>query len=92
MLADKAVDSIFKKPSSVFVTAKAKEILFEGLPVDCTVKDFAGSATCNVLKEKAESLVPVGEGKYLFSLFGHVRTCIMYLNIVGFKFATHLFT
>ncbi|XP_070167686.1 sensory neuron membrane protein 1-like isoform X1 [Polyergus mexicanus] len=66
----KAVDSIFHKPASLFVKAKAKDILFNGLPVDCTVKDFAGSAVCNVLKTEAKDLVPDGEDRYKFSLFG----------------------
>lgn len=68
----KAVDSIFHKPESLFVTAKAKDILFDGLPVDCTVKDFAGSAVCNVLKTEAKDLIPDGEDRYKFSLFGGV--------------------
>lgn len=68
----KAVDSIFHKPDSIFVKAKAKDILFDGLPVDCTVKDFAGSAACNVLKTEAKDLVPDGEDRYKFSLFGGV--------------------
>ncbi|XP_076247574.1 sensory neuron membrane protein 1 [Calliopsis andreniformis] len=71
-LLNKAVDSIFKKPSSVFIRTKAKNLLFDGILIDCTVKDFAGSAVCSVLKEKAElsGLIPDGEGHYLFSLFG----------------------
>ncbi|XP_011635608.1 sensory neuron membrane protein 1-like isoform X1 [Pogonomyrmex barbatus] len=66
----KAVNSIFHKPESLFVTAKAKDILFDGLPVDCTVTDFAGSAVCNLLKTEAKDLVPDGENRYKFSLFG----------------------
>ncbi|XP_026669914.1 sensory neuron membrane protein 1 isoform X2 [Ceratina calcarata] len=69
-ILNKAVDSIFKKPSTVFIRAKVKEILFEGLPIDCTVKDFAGTAVCTVLKENDDSFVPDGEGRYLFSIFG----------------------
>lgn len=68
----KAVNSIFHNPDSVFVTAKAKDILFDGLPVDCTVTDFAGAAVCNVLKTEAKDLVPDGENRYKFSLFGGV--------------------
>ncbi|XP_053979000.1 sensory neuron membrane protein 1-like isoform X1 [Hylaeus volcanicus] len=69
-VVNKAMDSIFKKPSSVFVRAKAKDILFEGLPIDCTVKDFAGSAVCGQLKEKEAQFRKEGEGQYFFSLFG----------------------
>lgn len=53
--------------------AKAKDILFDGLPVDCTVEDFAGSAVCSVLEEEAKDLIPDGPNRYKFSLFGGVR-------------------
>lgn len=56
------------------MTAKAKDILFDGLPVDCTVTDFAGSAVCNLLKTEAKDLVPDGENRYKFSLFGGVSS------------------
>ncbi|XP_012225459.1 sensory neuron membrane protein 1-like isoform X1 [Linepithema humile] len=69
-IVGKAVDSIFHKPDSIFVRAKAKDILFDGLPVDCTVTDFAGSAVCNLLKTEAKDLVPDGENRYKFSIFG----------------------
>ncbi|XP_076639657.1 sensory neuron membrane protein 1 [Colletes latitarsis] len=69
-IINKGVDSIFKKPSSVFVKATAKEILFEGLPIDCTVKDFAGSAICNNLKSRSSDFTTDGQGHYFFSLFG----------------------
>lgn len=71
------MDNIFKKPESVFIRAKAREILFDGLPVDCTGKDFASSAICSVLKEKDDALIADGPGRYLFSLFGPVRIFIL---------------
>jgi len=72
-IAGKAVNSIFHKPDSIFIKAKAKDIMFDGLPVDCTVTDFAGAAVCNVLETEAKDLVPDGEKRYKFSLFGGVR-------------------
>lgn len=71
-IVNKAIDSIFKKPGTIFVKAKVKDILFNGLPIDCTVKDFAGSATCSVLESKAEEsgLISDGQGHYYFSIFG----------------------
>lgn len=70
---DKAVDSIFKKPDSVFVKVKAREILFDGLPVDCSVKDFAGSAVCGILKSEGKDLMNDGDDHYRFAIFGAVR-------------------
>ncbi|KAL2716851.1 sensory neuron membrane protein 1-like [Vespula squamosa] len=69
-ILNKAVDSIFKKPDSIFVKVKAREILFDGLPVDCTVKDFAGSAVCSILKSEGKDLVNDGDNRYKFSIFG----------------------
>lgn len=76
-ILNKAVDSIFKKPDSVFVRAKAREILFDGLPVDCTVKDFAGSAVCSILKTEGKDLIEVEENRYKFSIFGAKNGTVM---------------
>ncbi|XP_043284448.1 sensory neuron membrane protein 1 isoform X2 [Venturia canescens] len=70
-LSAKAVDSIFKKPDNVFVKATAHDIIFGGLPIDCAVKDFAGTAICSLLKENSDDLKVDGEDLYRFSLFGH---------------------
>ncbi|KAF7992411.1 hypothetical protein HCN44_001736 [Aphidius gifuensis] len=69
-LAGKAVDSIFHKPSSVFVKATVREILWTGLPVDCSVQDFAGKAVCGILREDDSALLKDGEENYKFALFG----------------------
>lgn len=66
------MDSIFHKPDSVFVKATAKQILWDGLPVDCSVKDFAGSAVCSILRENDGGLIKDGPENYKFALFGHV--------------------
>ncbi|XP_015114625.1 sensory neuron membrane protein 1 isoform X1 [Diachasma alloeum] len=69
-LAAKAVDSIFKKPDSVFVKATVREILWTGLPVDCTVQDFQGKAVCSLLAENEAAFIVEGPGKYRFALLG----------------------
>jgi len=82
-IAGKAVNSIFHKPDSIFIKTKAKDIMFNGLPVDCTVTDFAGAAVCNVLKTEAKDLVPDGENRYKFSLFGGVRESSCFRELTG---------
>ncbi|XP_051174134.1 sensory neuron membrane protein 1-like [Leptopilina boulardi] len=70
-LVGKAINSIFHNPKSVFVKVKVKDLLFTGLPIDCTVTDFAGAAVCGILKEQGEDdLIKEGEGRYRFSFFG----------------------
>ncbi|KAL7302089.1 hypothetical protein TKK_0005318 [Trichogramma kaykai] len=50
----KGLNSIFRKPSSMFIKAKVREILIDGLPIDCNVTDSAGLAICNELHAKWE--------------------------------------
>ena len=63
----------------MFVSTTPHQILFGGLPIDCTVKDFAGSAVCTLLKDSPD-LEADGENRYKFSLFGHVIT-FFYLTL-----------
>ncbi|XP_067206521.1 sensory neuron membrane protein 1-like isoform X2 [Linepithema humile] len=65
----KAVDSIFKKPESIFIKTTVKDLFFHGVSFDCTdVTDFAGSAVCGVLSEQTEMFIKEsGEGlRYRF--------------------------
>lgn len=47
-------------------------MIFDGLPIDCTVTDFAGGAVCGMLKENDADLMKDGPDKYKFSLLGVV--------------------
>ncbi|XP_014206769.1 sensory neuron membrane protein 1-like [Copidosoma floridanum] len=69
-IVNKAINSIFKSPDNVFVKVRAMDVMFDGLPIDCTVQDIAGSAVCAMVKENADELMKDGENKYKFSLFG----------------------
>lgn len=70
-LVNKAIKSIYLNPSSIFITAKANDILFDGIIINCDVKDFAGKAICSQLKE-APSLKRVSENELSFSLMAPV--------------------
>ncbi|XP_008215384.2 sensory neuron membrane protein 1 [Nasonia vitripennis] len=74
-IVSKALDSIFRKPDSIFVKAKVREILFDGIVIDCNVKDFAGSAVCNEIAQNYEEfrLQSIGDNKYSLSLFGLIN-------------------
>ena len=48
------------------------DLFFNGLPIDCSGKDFAKAAVCSKLAENPEGLVVVEPDQYLFSLFGAV--------------------
>ncbi|XP_031776848.1 uncharacterized protein LOC100123085 [Nasonia vitripennis] len=71
-IVGKAIDSIFKKPKTIFMKAKIRDILFDGFVIDCNVQDFAGTAVCSEVADNYEKLglKLVGEKKYLMSLWG----------------------
>ena len=76
---------MFHKPSSIFVRVKAREILFDGLPIDCTGKDFGSKVICSVLKQRNDVFIPTGPEQYLFSIFGFVRTYI-YMPVCSYSY------
>lgn len=47
------VDSVFRDPKSIFLTASAAEILIEGFDIDCAVRDFAGKSLCAAIRHEA---------------------------------------
>lgn len=69
-LLSKALKVIFRNPENVFVTATVREILFDGLFINCSVTDFGAKAVCTQLKSQAKDLERVGEDGFLFSFFG----------------------
>lgn len=65
------MNELFKDPESIFLTAKVKDILFDGVYIDCNVTDFLAKMACNQLKENP-SVKLFGEDGVLFSFFGQV--------------------
>ncbi|XP_050300460.1 sensory neuron membrane protein 1-like isoform X2 [Anthonomus grandis grandis] len=68
-LANKAIKSIWSSPSSIFITVKARELLFDGIVIHCGVTDFAGKAICANLKAEP-SLIHLNDNDLGFSLLG----------------------
>lgn len=66
-LVGKAINSIYNNPTSIFLTAKARDILFDGVIINCGVKDFAGKAVCTQLKTEAKDLRHVSEDELAFA-------------------------
>jgi scavenger receptor class B protein 1 len=71
----KAIDSILKQPDSLFIRVKIKDILFNGLIIDCNVQDFPSSAVCGQLETHYEKLQMklVGKNLYASSIMGQVN-------------------
>lgn len=81
-ILDKALTVIFKENKDIYLTVKVNDILFDGIPIDCKVKDFSATAVCSQLKLQP-TIIEVEKNIFYFSLFGSVRLCNA--NIIGFE-------
>lgn len=75
---DKALDSIFNKPKSMFIKTTIRDLFFNGIRFDCSVQDFAGVAVCNALKEKKETLIEESDSIFRYGFLAAVRICALY--------------
>lgn len=72
----KAVDQLFDKPQTIFWTGKSMDIMFNGIPFDCSSTDFNAKAVCAVFQAgEVQSVWPVDEPPmhFKFAIFGGVR-------------------
>lgn len=80
-LLAKGIKFLFNNPTTPFLTAKARDILFDGVPINCTSKDFATSAICSMIRMNPAGLKPDGDDIFLFSFFGMVRVFFSFLAL-----------
>lgn len=75
-VVNKAIPPIFQNTTTIYVTVKVKDILFDGIKVYCNSKDFPSKAVCTQLKGQIPGIkkVPNEKGVYLFSLLGPVSS------------------
>jgi hypothetical protein len=81
-----AIPHIFDNPTSVFVTAPAKDLLFNGVLFNCTASDFSTKAVCSELKKRAHNFHRVSEDVFKFSIFGSVRVKQTSKTLILLKF------
>lgn len=67
-------DQVFHDPVDIFWTGKVMDILFDGIPVDCSADSFEAQAVCSVFSTgEVSAVVPYNDTHYKFSLFASVR-------------------
>nr|WBU77221.1 sensory neuron membrane protein [Odontothrips loti] len=69
-ILSKAINPLFNNPTTPFLTEKVRNILFDGVPINCTSSDFAAAAVCTIIRSNPKRLKPQGDGIFLFSFFG----------------------
>lgn len=65
--------SIFNDPTSIFIHGTARQILFEGIEVDCDRKPFSAKTICSFLKKDARIKDVDHNLKYKFAILNGVR-------------------
>lgn len=71
-LISKAIIEIFN-PTSFLSEVKAMDILFRGVPIDCSSENFAAQAICTALEGSSSNIKPINESHFQFSFFGGVN-------------------
>lgn len=71
-LVSKALKSVFKNPSTIFVKIKAMDLLFNGLVFECDGKEFASKVLCNALKAEGKEVKIINETFVSVSMLGRV--------------------
>lgn len=70
----KAIDLLFHEPKDMFWTGRVMDILFDGIPIDCSSSEFAATAACSVFQSgDVKAVRPIDDEHYAFSLFAGVR-------------------
>lgn len=71
-IANRGIPHLYNHPKNIFLTAKARDILFEGVVLNCTSKDFAAVALCTGIRMNSKGLHKVNDNIFKFSFFGVV--------------------
>nr|QMS80368.1 sensory neuron membrane protein [Histia rhodope] len=70
-MAGKALNGIFDNPPNMFLKARALDVLFDGININCARTEFAPKAVCTALKKEAGNQLKILENnQFLFSFFG----------------------
>nr|CAH7722186.1 unnamed protein product [Callosobruchus chinensis] len=69
-IVNQAIIAIFQ-PESIYITARVRDILFDGIEINCNVTDFAAKAVCTQIKAiSAFKAHATKKNVFLFSVFG----------------------
>lgn len=67
------IRDLFGAPSDAFWTGRVMDLLFDGIPIDCSSEGFEAAAACGEFSSgEHKAIQPQNETFYKFSLFGGV--------------------
>lgn len=69
-----AVNHLFHNPADAFWTGRVMDLLYDGIPIDCSSDDFNAAAVCSIFESGDVSAIRrVDDTTYKFSFFAGVR-------------------
>ncbi|XP_050300236.1 sensory neuron membrane protein 1-like [Anthonomus grandis grandis] len=71
-IVNQSLEAIFNNPKTIFFTGRVKDLLFDGIDLNCTSSGFAPKAICSQLKTQIPGIKyrQDNENIYLFSMLG----------------------
>ena len=80
-MASNAINQMFHNPVDPFWSGRVMDLLFDGIDIDCSSKEFAAKATCSVLGSgEVKSIKIINEEHLKVSLMGGVSFFFIYFN------------
>lgn len=69
-----AINEMFHNPPDPFFTGRVMDIMYDGVPIDCTSEDMSVTAICTSFSTGAQQAIRrIDDKHYAFSLFGGVN-------------------
>lgn len=70
-MAKEAIDQIFHEPQDMFWTGRVMDVLFRGIPIDCSnTEQFQAKAVCGVFESgEVKAIKKHNDTHFEFSLF-----------------------
>lgn len=73
------MDVLFDNPKNAFITTRAWDMLYEGVPINCNHFDFAPKVICAALKsEMKDQIEVVNKTELRISMFKEVKNPEMF--------------
>lgn len=90
-VAKAAIKEIFHEPADVFWTGPVKNLLFDGIEIDCDTDVPLAKLTCNQMRKIKNPAIRPSDGKKLkFSLLGGVKNEIYFRHSKPYGVFTHV--
>lgn len=69
-MINEAINIMFNSPQSMYWTGRVMDVLYDGIPIDCSSEEFQAKAVCSVFQAgEVKAVRPLNSTHYLFSLF-----------------------